>query len=92
MEIQFDSRIPLGQGGYDSSVFPGTLQGSKVPVNGDYLDTFTVCEVNMSNDLVIHWMFEGFRQDYSDIPKGSSRQTPIRTTTLPTIEKPKPKL
>ncbi len=32
MEIQFDSRIPLGQGGYGSSVFPGTFQRSKVAV------------------------------------------------------------
>ena len=31
-------------------------------VDGDYLDSFTECEVNMDNDLVIHWMFEGFRQ------------------------------
>jgi hypothetical protein len=32
MEIQFDSRIPLGQGGYGSSVFPGMFQRSKVAV------------------------------------------------------------
>ncbi len=32
MEIQFDSRIPLGQGGYGSSVFPGTFQRSQVAV------------------------------------------------------------